>query len=941
MLYMQTFVALDLETTGLDAREHEIIEIAAVRFHQGRPQERWSSLVRPRQPIPPAVTRITGIDDRMVAYAPELEQVLPKLEAFVGSDLLVGHNLHRFDLPFLHVQGLFQQHPVADTLLAAQVLLPRAPEYNLGALARYLQLPVTPGHRAEVDAEAAGWLFLALVERAAQLPLNLLHRLLRWGQALRWPGLPVLQVALQRYRPSEAGMDWSWRQALETAQEPEAEPEEPVVLPHPMESGALLGPGGPLMERWEHYEHREVQVTMAEQVADALVRGEHLLVEAGTGTGKSLAYLVPAALWAAHHGEPVVISTYTKVLQDQLLHKDLPLLREMLGFSRLRAVVLKGRRNYLCPRRLEEVLVRGPRDLDELRVLGRVLVWLHEGGAGDRDDLTLHSRDEWVWRQLNAEDQGCTARTCQQRMHGLCPFYRARQAAQRAHLVIVNHALLMIDALAGFRVLPEFSRLIVDEAHHLERAATEALLQSFSSRHWRAWMRELGHRQRGLLGGIALWFQRHAPEAYGAHLQPLLQRVVDLAFQVQESFKPLEQWWNAWLDARYPNRHTYRYTLRVRLQPPDYRHPDWEDMVRLWLQSRSALEALDRYLAQLADVLARVLREFPEGDDLQPLEDTYHRLQTLHLEAQSVYQHLQAILVEGPARQEEEVHWVEWNPKEDQLNWVRAPKRVDSWLQEAVWQRKEAAVLTSATLTVAGSFGFLQERLGLTQARTLLLPSPFDYRNQAVLYVVRDLPLPKAEGYDQALAQALVPLVEEAGGRTLVLFTSYALMERVARLVEPELTARGIGLLWQTEGRSVNALVEAFRQGESVVLFGTRSLWEGIDVPGQQLSVLVLTKLPFGVPDDPLHAARAEMYADPFTQYSLPDAVLAFRQGFGRLIRTRTDRGLVVVFDARLVQRRYGQVFLRSLPPCRMLQGSWRQLPLLVQQWLNGWNQEP
>ncbi len=929
---MRTFVALDLETTGLDAREHEIIEIAAVRFEEGRPRGHWSRLVRPTQPIPPHITRLTGIDDRMVAHAPTLDQVLPELQDFVGEALLVGHNLHRFDLPFLHVQGLFQRHPVADTLMAAQVLLPRAPDYSLATLVRYLNLPVTPEHRAERDAEAAGWLFLALVDRAARLPLPLLQRLIRWAQTLRWPGLAVLQTALQQLRGT-ANRTWHWQQALIPEEEaPEPSPP-PASLPHPLESGALLGPEGPLAHQWPQYEYREAQVTMADAVAEALLRGEHLMVEAGTGTGKSLAYLVPAVLWALHHGEPVVIATYSKALQDQLLYKDLPIVQRMLGMPHLRAVVLKGRGNYLCPRRLEDALRRGPRDHDELRVLGRVLVWLYEQGSGERDDLTLQSHDEWVWRQLNAEDQGCTTRTCVQRMQGLCPFYRARKAAQEAHVVIVNHALLMVDALAGHRVLPPFSRLVIDEAHHLERAATEALLTSFSARQWRTWMRDLGHTQRGLLGSIAAWFQRRAPEAYATYVQPLLQPLVDAAFQFQENFKTLEALWDSWLQERFPSRERYRYTLRVRILPQHYQQPWWEQVTRAWLQARRSLERLDQYMARLADVLGRALREQP--DDADPLlEDLYGRLQTLQQEAQAIYHHLQAVFVEGPVRQEDEVHWVEWHPKDTRLAWLRAPRRVDAWLQEALWQRKEAAILTSATLTVAGSFGFLQERLGLMEARTLGLPSPFNYQEQALLYVVRDIPPPQHERYGEALARALVPLVEQAQGRTLVLFTSYALMEKVARLVQPALEAAGLGLLVQEEGRSVRALVDAFRRGPRMVLFGTRSLWEGIDIPGQDLSLLVLTKLPFGVPDDPLHAARAEMYPDPFTQYSLPDAVLAFRQGFGRLIRTRHDRGIVVVFDPRLVQKRYGQVFLQSLPPCRMLQGPWEGLLPLVRRWL-------
>ncbi len=927
------FVALDLETTGLDAQRHAIIEIAAVRFVQGEPVDRWSTLVHPGQPIPPQVTEITGIHDDMVADAPDITQVLPKLRAFVGNRLLVGHNLRDFDLPFLNLQGLFAQHPIADTLAAAQVLLPRAAGYSLPALARELNLPVQPVHRALEDAEAAGWLFLRLCDLAAELPQDLLRRLLQWAGELQWPGTPVLQWGLQHHRgpkrvPIFAGL------AQAAAQEDETPATRPADLPHPLESPAFFGPDGPLARILPAYEYRVSQQAMAEVVAEALTRGEHLMVEAGTGTGKSLAYLLPAALWAGHMGEPVLIATHTKALQDQLLAKDIPLLRQALAWPELRAVTLKGRRNYLCPRRLQDMLRTGPRDEDTFRVLGRVLVWLVQGGTGEADDLTLQSRDEFVWRQLNAEDEGCTARTCAQRMEGLCPFYRTRKAAQEAHLVVVNHALLMQDVLAGYRVLPKFSRLIIDEAHHLEAAATDALTQEASTGTWRTWMRELGHQQKGLLGRLLFFLQKWADPADVVQARRLVQGIVERAFAFQEALKALEGVFLNFLDARYPRRASFVYDLRIRLTPDLYAAPWWQEVQRTWLDARARMRALLARLEQLALFLQRYLDREQDEDLAETLQDMLARLQTLHAQAQALRDHFQALFVEGELRQEEEVHWIEWRPRSKQLAWIRAPRRVDDLLREHLWSKKESAVLTSATLRVAGTFAFLQARLGLEDARTLALPSPFDYPNQALVYVVRDAPPPKGPNHAAFLARALLPLVRDIGGRTLVLFTSYRHMNEVARALRPGLEAAGIRLLLQEEGQSVRNLVRAFRQAQPAVLMGTRSLWEGIDIPGDDLSLLVLSKLPFAVPDDPLHAARAEMYQDPFEEYSLPDAVLAFLQGFGRLIRTRTDRGAVVIFDPRVLTRGYGRVFLQSLPRCRMLSGPWHRLHPVVVDWL-------
>lgn len=927
---MHRFVALDLETTGLDTQRDAIIEIAAVRFVDGRPTEHWATLVYPQRPIPDHITRITGIHDGMVAAAPSIEEVTEGLQAFVGQDVLVGHNIQKFDLAFLRVQGLFHQHPVVDTLRAAEVLLPRSPSYALGYLAQTLGLPIQPEHRALADAEATGWLFLALCARASELPKNLLLRLLHWARAVRWPGVAVLECGLRKHRgPESVPLPPTFPSLVE-----KSHTRPPKAVPHPLESPALLGPEGPLPQVLPGYEFREGQQAMSEAVAEALTRGEHLMVEAGTGTGKSLAYLIPAALWAAHHNEPVVISTFTRSLQDQLLEKDIPLVRAALGWPGLRAVALKGRRNYLCPRRLYDMYRIGPRDEDEFRVLARVLLWLAEGGSGVADDLTLQPQDMPIWQMLNAEDEGCTAKTCVQSMEGICPFYRARRAAQEAHLVVVNHALLMSDVVGGYRVLPSFSRLIVDEAHHLENAATEALTVTFSSGEWRAWMRKLGHQRQGLLGRLLFFFQREATPEAVAQVRGLIQDIVAKALHFQESLKTLERPFVDYLIQLHPRWETYRYDIRYRLTPETYALPWWEDVQHTWRNLREHLFALHTQMEQLVWYLGRLQHGLSDPDLQEQLEDFQNHLLTLDTALLAIVEHLQALFVEGESRYGHEVHWVEWHPKKGWLRWIRAPRHVATMLRTHLWEKKATAVLTSATLRVADSFAFLQDRLGLYEARTLVLPSPFDYPNQALVYVVRDMPMPNGPQHSEVLAQALIPVVEAAHGRTMVLFTAYASMLAVANRLRPLLEALGIRLLVQDEGRSVQSLVQAFRQGQPAVLLGTRSLWEGIDIPGPELSVLVLAKLPFGVPDDPLHAARAEMYRDPFTEYSLPDAVLAFLQGFGRLIRTREDRGVVVLFDPRVLTRPYGQVFLRSLPRVRLLQGSWKHLAAVIQQWL-------
>ncbi|HEX8991880.1 MAG TPA: exonuclease domain-containing protein, partial [Anaerolineales bacterium] len=475
---MESFVALDVETTGLDAARDSIIEIAAVKFKGNRIEDEWSSLINPNRHVPDFITTLTGIDDAMLREAPRIREVAADFEAFVGDCPIVSHNVH-FDLDFLRRYIPFALNDVIDTYELAAVLLPNASRYNLAALCTQLGYPLPrEHHRALVDAKGHMAIFLRLSEMARELPVNLVAEIVRLGEPVEWDANYVFRQVLQervkegiqaKHGRKDKGA-WFDQNRFPPLENPEQT--------NPLdgeEAAALLEYGGPFSHYFESYEHRPEQVEMLRAVARALSDGSHLLVEAGTGVGKSFAYLIPAALFALRNNTRVVISTNTINLQDQLIQKDIPDLRAALQLD-VRASVLKGRANYLCPRRVDNLKHFGPRNADELRVLAKILVWQTSDQSGDRNSINLNGNSERdVWVRLSAEDDACTAETCLKRTGGACPFHRARMAAQSAHLLVVNHALLLSDVATGNKVLPEYSRLIIDEGHHVESATTNAL----------------------------------------------------------------------------------------------------------------------------------------------------------------------------------------------------------------------------------------------------------------------------------------------------------------------------------------------------------------------------------------------------------------------------------------------------------------------------------
>jgi DNA polymerase-3 subunit epsilon/ATP-dependent DNA helicase DinG len=931
---MPILVALDIETTGLDPKRESIIEIGAVRFNGRRVEEEWHSLVNPRRAVPSFITQLTGITNQMVAPAPPISDIAAELADFVGEAPIIGHNIS-FDLSFLRRHNLFTYNDAIDTYEMASVLLPNASRYGLGALSNLLTVPLPATHRALDDALVTHGVYLRLHDIAMELPIELLAEIVRMSEEVEWDGYWGFRLALQersketiKGKRADRTFAGPWFADAGADGNPPLAPNSELHMLDPEEVAAILEHGGAFANYFDEFEFRPQQVEMVKAVTQALSEERHLLVEASTGVGKSFAYLIPAALWSKENNARVVISTNTINLQDQLINKDIPDLWGALGMD-FEAAVLKGRGNYLCPRRLENFRRRGPETGEDVRILGKIMVWMLDSNSGDRAELNLNGPQERdVWLRVSAEDEACTQETCLQRTGGTCPFYRARQAAHSAHVVIVNHALLLADVATGNRVLPEYDYLIIDEAHHLEDASTNAL--SYRVTHFEIvrMLRELGSTSAGTLGWAMGSVENLLSPADMAAFNQLVSRATDMAFQFDQRshqfFSALDQF----LLEQREGKPVGQYAHQERILPASRSQPGWDEVEVLWDDAERVLSTLLENIERISQALTDLVEVIPEEN-----QDLINQITSLYRRLSELQDHLNGFVFEP---QVDRIYWVEVKPDGRMPSLHEAPLHIGPLMERYLWHEKTSVILTSATLTAAGEFDYLRDRLQAVDAYELALGSPFDFENATLLYLANDIPEPnQRQQYQRGVNQSLLHLCRTTGGRTLVLFTSYAQLRATSQAISSQLAEEGILVYEQGEGASSSTLLESFRSADKAVLLGTRAFWEGVDIPGEALSVLVIVKLPFDVPSDPIIASRAETFEDPFFQFSLPEAILRFRQGFGRLIRTQSDRGVVAILDRRVLSKRYGKVFIESLPQCTIQVGPMRDLSRATENWLN------
>lgn len=941
------FVVFDLETTGFSPKQDRIVEIGAVRIENGQIIDTFESFIAQDDLLPEFFKDLTGIKEEDLAGALALPNVITDFLRFAGEADWVAHNAS-FDLSFMSealeecgynaYSGMY-----LCTLELSQLLLPRETSYSLESLAASHGIGHGAPHRALSDALATAELFLQLLDKAQNLPLMLLQQLEQLSpmseRSMRHFFTELLQqpikLAQTEIPEGVTVIQQLMHKPLQITERNLAD-REPVPF-EPDDAANILSKEGPLSVKFDGYEERPSQLQMAKAVGVALSENHHLIVEAGTGTGKSLAYLVPAILHSSATGERVVVATHTINLQEQLKQRDIPLLKEILNVP-FEVSVLKGRNNYVCMRKVAAgINSQGiVTDSNERLFYSRMVTWLVETEAGDREELNLSGNQTDYWSRVASETDSCISKKCPWFRN--CYYFKNRAAAEQADVVVTNHSLVFSDIKSDHRVLPGYSNLIVDEAHHMEDEATKHLGEDANYHQFIAALNRLvrDNRQGQLVQTRTMLALQTELAGMASILDQMTEKALELRVKAEETFQLLRQFTLEHAEKREAGRAT------LRLSSQHFDLPDWQAI----LSSFENLQTEQSLLRSQMQKLELEASEFADDEHIaNPVTDINGQVQELDRLVMTMTRFFRETNSVASV-----VLWLEAEDRGPRpfIGIYMAPVKVGPLLHENLFSKKDSVVLTSATITIKNGFSYMIDRLGLTQSekagllKTLQADSPFDYKNQALLCVPTDVMPVKGvaeEDFIDSLCESISSLARISNGRMLVLFTSHKMLRAAYAKVKPKLAEHQIRVFAHgVDSSSRSRLVHEFQKNKQAVLFGANSFWEGIDIPGDDLSLLVIVRLPFWPPNHPVAEARTEALEkegrNAFMEYSVPQAIVRFKQGFGRVIRTKKDIGAIVVYDRRLVDARYGRHFIKSLPDPWVYQGPEREVWKVVYNWL-------
>ena len=930
-IHQDILIALDLETTGINAKSDHIIEVGAVKFIGGEQVDTLSMLVNPQRKLSSFIIGLTGISQDDVDSAADWDDVKVEVAEFIAGVPIIGHNVG-FDASFLRSHGV-KPDGLYDTMSMAEIALPSGPEYSLGRLSQRFGFLHDNPHRALSDALATRDLFLHLLGIIEGFDRSVIEQVKTLGEKASTPlGALARRILDSDDSPllptsdSLTGID-----PKELSTRLRSSSKIPSVEPHKYDQDeidsqkvedaveAIFGEGGSLEKTLTGFESRPEQVEMAKAVAEAIENQEHLIVEAGTGVGKSLAYLIPSVLQAIRSGKKIVISTNTINLQEQLISKDVEITSTALLASgekadRMRASQLKGRANYVCFKRWQNaVLSTDPNDV-ESKLLSKILVWLRETKTGDRSELAL-GRLTPLFNRFSAQG----AAMCPSK-EGPCFLRKARNQANSSNVVIINHALLMSDIAMGGGLLPEHDVLVIDEAHHLESAATSHLGFTVNQFQLENELRQLTGN-RGILAKLASTISKGVVNALDASTNIAAQatEAVDSAIQNASVMFDMAAQIAATAARGSQHQSEIRLTASVRSQPI------WSDMEIAWENANTRLLEVSAHLVELCEQASATKDSSAEG----LLLDAYAVKDSVEYAATSLREAI-------PEPLDDSVYWLRAQTGSRGTNINGAPLNVSVKLNQALFENDRSVILTGATIAYEKNFERYRNSIGLSTGKDLVLGSPYDYKKNTLIAVPEDMPAPGDPGFANATADVLIDIARSSAGRVLVLFTSISALDNARKAISSVLGQEGIRVIAQGADGSPARIMRMLAEDGPTIALGTSSLWEGVDLQGASLDALVMARLPFPVPSDPIVAARSEQFEDGFGEYSIPEAVQRFRQGFGRLIRSRTDRGVFVILDNRIVTKNYGVKFQRALPRCTVRRVSSERLFTLLESWRDG-----
>lgn len=899
-------IVLDTETTGLSCAENELIEISAARLRGREVVDRFDTFVHPNGLIPLEITELTSITNADVAHAPRAEEAVAALEEFVQGCPVIAHNA-TFDRSFIEsVKGGVKVSDIwIDSLALSRIALPRLSSHKLATMAELFGCAAV-SHRASDDVEALCGVWRILLCALTDFPGGLMRLLADMHPDVRWPYRPIFSFLAGERQGEMFSLEAARAQVMQADAEPDhidADELPGLTMPRRDEIELRYAPGGLVNDMYASYEPRAEQIVMASEVRDAFATSTHRVIEAGTGVGKSIAYLVPAAEAAKRNKITVGIATKSNNLTDQLMYQELPkLARELDGG--LSFCALKGFDHYPCLLKLESLAagreITTNRDpADTLTAIAVLYAFACQSPTGDLDSLGIR------WRSVNRADLTTSSREC---ARGNCHFFNrgcfvrcARRRAAKADIVVTNHSLLFRNVAADGKILPPIRHWIIDEAHSVEKEARRQWALSVSADESRMVFERLGGAQSGALGRLT-----HALASSDAATL-FLGLGAKAASSASRASLAMAELFEAVRELSRNGKADGYADANIWIGPELRAHRGWEYFEPT---ARTAIDALDEAGKNLSSLAESVGAENPEM--VIEVADGARRIK----EMKSTL----SLILEGA--DEHYVYSLQVNKARRAGGEALTAERMDigealaeQWLPEM-----HSVVFTSATVTVSNSFDHFNHSVGLDRLpkgsfSCVQLESSYNFQENMAVVVAGDIPDPRdRDAYLAAMENLLVDVHMAMGGSTLTLFTNRRDMEDLYGRVEPRLSRQGLELACQLRGTSVKRLRDRFLSEESSSLFALKAFWEGFDASGATLRCVVIPKLPFANPTEPLSCERNVREERAWAKYSLPDAVLEVKQAAGRLIRTSTDRGVLVLADSRLLSKGYGKKFLSSLP---------------------------
>ncbi|MGD9677071.1 MAG: ATP-dependent DNA helicase DinG [Vulcanibacillus sp.] len=936
---MNRYVVIDIETTGNKPDKDKIIQVGAVLVENSQITDSYTSLVNTDQIIPDFIQELTGINNQMLESAPNINEVMLQLLPLLDNSIFVAHNAP-FDYEFINnalIESGYMPFSgfVVDTLQLSRILLPMSQSYKLEYIADELEIVLDNPHRADEDSKATAILLLKLLEILKDMPLVYLQKIYeifkRNNQDICFILEDFINYRLTHYNEfDESNFIINNQIALRREIEEENNKGNEVDL---TQFRTIFTENGLLIDKFPDFELRHEQKDMSLEIWNAFHDNTHLLCEAGTGTGKTLAYLIPSIYWSKTNDERVVIATHTINLQEQLFHKDIPVLKEILPFDFF-VSILKGRNNYLCLRKFE-LLLSQQNNIDfsseNLIDMTQILTWLTLTQNGDFEEINLSFSGKNLWSEVKSDADSCLNRTCP--WFKFCYYHRAKQKAQVADIIITNHSLLLTNLKTEHRILPTYNRLIIDEAHQFNEVASKHLGIELNQYQFNYFLtRYYKDAKNGYLVNLAneLFSSQNPNQITIANnikskIIPLISQIND---EIQGYFDIISDYVNSTVKSQEINRKTLRIVNRI------IQSNEWKKIMvvadNLYIKLVEWVNEMEEISQQMRKV---EIDEILYGDfsgylkDLKGITSSFSKWNNLS-DSNMVY-------------------WVETILKgKKSISYLFAvPIEVGPYIKDSLIDKVDSVIMTSATLSVNGSFAYSSKEFGFDsnadELRSLLLPTPFDYKEQSLVCIPSDAPYIQDVSEDQYInhiAKNIADLSIILEGRTLILFTSHLMLQKtylvLRELLEPyQIKVLGHGI----DSSSRSKLTKTFVSNNKTILLGTNSFWEGVDIPGDNLSALVIVRLPFTPPNNPVQEAKEEklkaQQLNSFMDLSVPQAVIRFKQGFGRLIRTRKDRGIVIVFDKRIVESRYGKIFINSLPEVNIKYQSFSNILKDVERW--------